>query len=68
MTVQTIEKTSKELKGWLIGFRAAWIIGFVVAIWCWSGPVIVQGIGVYMILVGSLGVICVKVLIWWRHG
>ncbi len=62
MTVQTIEKTSKNLKAWMM---ACWA-GVALGIFCMCSGGLTHGF--YILLAGVGGVICVKVLIWWRHG
>ena len=66
--VQTIEKTSKKLKGWL----AAWIgivIGsmFMMFLGGSMGLNWMMGAGLVLFLVSASGFGVVQVKIWWEH-
>lgn len=69
MTVQTIEKTSKTLKGSILacgGFFLLGVCAVMIGGRCFNDPI--RDVGLWMILGGIVGVVYVKVLIWWRHG
>lgn len=66
--IQTIEKTSKKLKGWL----ATWIgilIGsmFMMFLGGAADSNGVMGVGLVLFLVSAGGFGVVKVKIWWEH-
>jgi len=65
--LQTIQKTSKRLKGW----KAAWASMSILGLSC-SLVDIHSGewlrIGLLLISIGTVALTWIKVRIWWHHG
>lgn len=61
--VQTIERTGKTYKAWMLVFGVAAVLGLVAT---FRAPE--NGITPYMFWVGLIGWVVVKGLAWWNHG
>ncbi len=68
MTVQTIEKTSKKWKGWILACWGGLFFG-VFMTWCGMGvSEVIEWMGFTLFILSIFGIVYVQVLIWWRHG
>lgn len=66
--VQTIEKTSKKLKGWLAICYASFFLSlFVMFIAGGMESLAVAVMGLFVFLGSAAGIIWVKFKIWWEH-